>query len=454
MTLCSKHTGLLLALLLIVLLPYDGRAQEMKVLDEIVAVVGEEIILRSDVDAFVVGLLRQQQDLEYSKDLWNQALNQLINEKVLTIHAKRDTTIQVTDDQVEQALEQRIQQMTTQLGGPNRLEEIYGKSLVEIKADLREEFRDQLLADQFRSRKLRQIKITPSEVKAWFNRFPTDSLPTFPETVRLSHIVRFPAITEEARREAMEVITAIRDSIVTGRVSFEEYARLFSDDPGSAQNGGRYENMRLGEVVPEFAAVAARIPIGEISQVFETQFGLHILRVNRRLGDVIDYNHILIAFDESKADPSEAIAYLNAVRDSILTHGMPFELMARRHSEEQSSALRGGRVIDPRTGERDLVLAALGPRWQATLSGLQEGQISEPAEVELLNGRRAYHIVRLERRVPEHRVNLETDYALIEQYALREKQNRELAAWLDKLRESVYIDIRGAASESLVARRN
>lgn len=433
------------------LLPPAGQAQDRLVLDEIVAVVGEDIILRSDVDGFVLGLLRQQPNLQYSKALWKQALDQMINEKVLAIHAKRDTTIQVTDDQVEQMLEQRIQLMTSQLGGTNRLEEIYGKSVIEIKADLREEFRDQLLADQFRSRKLRQIKITPSEVEAWFNRFPTDSLPTFPETVRLSHIVRFPKITDEAREDAMQVITAIRDSILAG-ASFEEYARLFSDDPGSAENGGRYPSMSLKEVVPEFAAVASRIPIGEISQVFETPFGLHILRVNSRRGDIIDYNHILVAFDESKADPTEAIAFLHAVRDSILTHNMPFALMAKRHSEEPQSAQRGGRVLDPRTGERDLVLAALGPRWQATINGIKEGEISEPSEVDLLNGRRAYHIVRLERRVPAHRVDLDTDYAMIEQYALRDKQNRVLEEWLAELRKSVYIDIRGEASEAPLAR--
>ena len=447
----SSTSGLLCALLLSLLVALPSRAQESRVLDEIVAVVGDQIILRSDVDGFVAGLLRQQK-LPYSKDLWNDALNQMINEKVLTIHAKRDTTIQVTDAQVEQSLDQRIQQMTAQLGSQQRLEELYGKSIIEIKADLREEFRDQMLAEQLRNRKLREVKITPSEVKEWFNRFPTDSLSMFPEVVRLSHIVRFPDVSDEAREEAREIITAIRDSIVVGGASFEEMARLFSDDPGSAANGGRYESMSLKDVVPEFAAVASRAPVGQVSQVFETQFGLHILRLNKRLGDVIDYNHILIAFDESKSDPTEAIAFLTAVRDSILTLDLPFALMARRHSQEKASAMRGGRVLDPQSGERDLVLAALGPDWRTTLSNLDVGQVSEPAPVELLNGRRAYHIVKLERHTPAHRVNIDTDYELIQQYALREKQNRVLGEWYDRLRKEVYIDIRGEASNDPMAR--
>lgn len=429
-----------------------SQAQEGQVLDEIVANVGGEIILRSEVDGFVMGLMQQQKGLEYSDELWKHALDQLINEKVLAIHARRDTTLQVTDEQLEQTLDQRIDQMSRQVGGQARLEEFYGKSTVEIKADLREDFRDQLLADQFRARKLRDIKVTPSEVEEWFRQFPTDSLPTFPDVVRVAHIVRFPKVTEAAREEAREIITAIRDSILVGGASFEEMARLFSDDPGSASNGGRYESMRLSDVVPEFAAMAARANIGEISPVFETQFGLHILRVNSRLGDVIDYNHILIAFDESKADPQPAIDYLNAVRDTILTQNVPFELMAKRHSEEKSSALLGGRVTDPRSGERDLFVDALGPKWKKVLLTLKVGEISEPSEVDLLDGRRAYHIVLLQRYTPTHRVDIQTDYELIEQYALRDKQNRILNEWLQNLRKSVYIEILGEPLDPSVAR--
>ncbi len=442
----------LLGALLLSLLSIPALAQDGNVLDEIVANVGGEIILRSEVDGFVMGLIQQQKGLAYSEDLWNDALNQLINEQVLAIHAKRDTTIQVTDDQLEQTLDQRIEQMSRQIGGQSKLEEFYGKSVVELKADLREDFRNQLMADQFRSRKLRDIRVTPSEVEEWFNQFPTDSLPTFPDVVRVAHIVRFPKVTEAARRQASEIISAIRDSILVGGASFEEMARLFSDDPGSASNGGRYESMRLKDVVPEFAAMAARANIGEISPVFETQFGLHILRVNSRLGDVIDYNHILIAFDASKADPQPAIDYLTAVRDSILTYKIPFELMAKRHSEEKSSALLGGRVTDPRTGERDLFINALGPRWKSLLLNMKVGDISEPAEVDLLDGRRAYHIVLLQRMTPEHRVDIQTDYELIEQYALRDKQNRTLNAWLKELRKSVYIEVLGKPLDPTVAR--
>lgn len=289
--------------------------------------------------------------------------------------------------------------MSSQVGGRTRLEEIYGKTITQIRAELRQEFRDQLLAEQFQGRRIQRITVTPSEVRSWFNQIPTDSLPQLPEAVQVSHIVRYPKITDAARRDAREILETIRDSIVVGNSSFEEMARLFSEDPGSASRGGRYQGSRIADFVPEFASVASRIPIGEVSQIFETEFGLHILRVNERRGDVVDLNQILVRFDPRKFDPTDALNFLTALKDSIETHDLPFARLARDNSEDKSSASRGGRVLNPRTLEKNLYVESLGPRWQRTLALLDEGEISDPAEVELLDGRRAYHIVLLHRRI-------------------------------------------------------
>ena len=421
-----------------------AQAQDDQVLDEIVAVVGDNIILQSDVDGMVLGAISQQQ-MEWSQELWNEALTQLINEKVLVIHAKRDTNIVVTDQQVDQMLNAQIDQIQRQVGGQARLEELYGKSLLEVKAELREEYRDRLLADEFRRQKISGIKATPTDVRNWFDLIPTDSLPTIPDLVRVSHIVRLPVVTQEARDEAMEIISTIRDSVVAGVSSIEDMARAFSDDPGSASNGGLYEDMGLDEVVPEFAAVASRSPIGMFSRIFETQFGLHFLRVNARRGDRIDYNHILISFDDRKVDDAPARERLEVLRDSILNKGASFEALAREESEEELSKAQGGRVTDPNSGERNLYVEALGGLWQRTLESLEEGQISEPSEVMLLDGRRAWHIVRLDKRIESHRVDIETDYELIEQRALQDKQSRVMEQWMMELKQSVYIDLRGKA---------
>lgn len=441
---------LLFVILAAILAPVEARAQEGAVVDQIAAVIGDEILLRSEVDAAVMQFLRQP-NTSYTPELWSIALQQMVDEKVLQIHARRDTLIQVTDDQVEQALDSRIRQMAAQLGGQARLEAAYGQTVIEIKAEFRDDFRNQLLGEEMRRRKLQNVKVTPSEVRNWFRTIPADSLPELPEMVRVAHIVRYPVVTPESREEAHEILSAIRDSLTAGASSIEEMAELFSEDPGSASDGGRYEGMSLRELVPEFAAVASRIAIGEISQVFETQFGLHILRVNGRRGDILDYNHILIRFDESKADPAPAIAHLAAVRDSILAGELTFDQAARRNSEDAASAIMGGRVADPQSGERKLILGALGPFWQRTISGMAEGDISEPAEVELLDGRRAWHIVLLQERIPAHRLDLASDYVMIEQYAQRDKEARVMTAWLAELRDEVYIDIRTPAPGSAPA---
>ena len=447
----SLFFGFVLVLLTAVFSPVPtAQAQDEEVIDEIVAVVGEFIVLRSEVDGIVLRFL-QQQPVGYSEELWYQALNQVIDQRVLAIHAKRDTNIVISDDQLEQALNQRVDQLTAQLGGVTQVEEIYGKSTLEIKSDLREELRDQLLAEQLQGQKLNAIKITPSEIKDWFMQFPTDSLPTIPETVRLSHIVRYPTLTEEAKVFARTLVSSIRDSVLAGVITLEDAATAFSQDEGSKGNGGRYQGSRLGELVPEFAAVASRAEIGELSQVFESPFGFHVLRVNERRGDIVDFNHVLIQIDEDKADPTEALDLLAEVRDSILTHEMPFELMARRHSEEEISNKLGGRVLDLRTGERDLVLQALNFTWRSTINNIEIGDISEPAEVELLDGKRAYHIIHLQRRIPEHIVDINTDYERIEQLALQDKQNRMLEEWLDELREEVFVEMRGKAREISLA---
>lgn len=451
----ARFRLLIAVLLLAVGLSSSAAAQDQKVLDRIAAVVGDEIILKSDVDRTLRNRIQQDPQVSsYSKELWMETLNQLIDQEVLAEKAREDTTITVAEQQVNQQLDQQVQRVVQQVGSEEEVEQIYGQSILELKEDFRGDMREQLLAQQFRQRRMQDIDVTPSEVRQWFEEIPQDSLPQLPATVRLAHIVRYPKPSQDARDEAREIISAIRDSITTTDATFENMARRFSDDSGSASQGGRLQNVNLDDLVPEFAAIASRAPIGEVSQIFYNpqQSGFHILRVNERTGGTVDFNHILIRVDQSSADPQETIDYLSAVRDTLMNYEVPFELMARRHSEEDRSAENGGRVIDPRSGQRDLVLNALGPSWRSTIDTLETGEISHPTDVRLLNGEQAYHIVKLQRRMPAHRISLETDYERIKQFALQEKRSREMRKWLDRLREETYVDIRMSRDELTAAR--
>ena len=199
--------------------------------------------------------------------------------------------------------------------------------------------------------------------------------------------------------------------------------------------------------------MASRTPVGQISQAFynENQNGYHIVRVNARDGSTVDLNHILIKAPTSEERTKE---YLNAVRDTLLNEDdVSFEEMARRHSEDDRTAENGGRVTDPDQGTRDLVLKNLGPSWTRTIQNLEPGEISRPVKVQLLSGDEAFHIVRLERRVPAHRVNLDQDYNRIRQLALRDKRNRKMQEWFDQLRNEIYVDVRISKSELAAVRR-
>jgi peptidyl-prolyl cis-trans isomerase SurA len=437
----SLHLLFLTALLVgSACLPTGAHAQQT--LDRIAAVVGDQIILTSEVDQMVRRRVQQSQQ-SYSDALWMQALQDLVDQKILAEKARRDTTLTVSDQQVSNQLDLQIKRMAERAGGEEELERVYGKSILEIKETFRSDFRNQILARRLRQRRMQNIDITPSEVRQWFQEIPQDSLPTLPKTVRLSQIVRYPKATENAKQQARQLTATVRDSIVNGGASFEDMARQFSDHT-TASSGGRLGDINLDQLVPEFAAVATRTPVGDISQVFynANQEGFHILRVNSRSGSTVNLNHILIKVGPGGTNEQEVKSFLQTVRDSIVNHGKAFELMARRHSEESRSAQNGGRVTDPQSGTRDLVLDALNPSWRRTIQDLDAGEISQPTQVKLLNGDQAYHIVRLDRRTPSHRVNLEMDYERIRQLALQDKRNRKMREWTSQLRDEVYVDIR------------
>src|SRR5690606_42111516 len=244
----------------------------------------------------------------------------------------------------------------------------------EIKQLFRDDVRQQLLAQQYQGRRLRDVTVTPSEVRAWFATIPESEVPEVPELVRVAHVVKTPEPDPAARAEARRLPEALPDAIAAGQATIEELARRHTDDRGSANTGGLYERFNIRDLVPEFGLVAATMEPGELSQVFESQFGFHVMRLNARQGDVISFNHILIQVDADDLDPADAIAALTVLRDSVVVHGVPFEAIARRHSEDPYSAGRGGYLADE-AGSRDLQLDLLGQDWQATLDTLDVGEV-------------------------------------------------------------------------------
>lgn len=413
--------------------------------DRIVAIVNDRIILKSDVDGEVLNFLRQTQleggGIEFSEELWYSALQSMVDNYVLLEKAKIDSVV-VSDDLVDRNMDQRINQLIRQAGSERALEDAFGQSLLQIRADFREQFREQMIAQQVQQIKMNSISITRPEVEEFFNQIPEESIPIIPEQISLSQIVIIPPPLEDARSEARRRAEALRDSVTTYGRNFEEMARLYSEDV-SAPRGGLLPMMPLDDLVATYSAAAAALQPGGISEVVETRFGFHVIRLNQRMGDNIETNHILIRVDENLIDEQLAIDKLNAIKDSVLVHGKSFADMARLHSEDEDSKAFGGRILNPRTGSRILQLDQLEPALYRIALLLDEvGQISEPRAYNppRTDVNRAFRIVRLDRHIPEHVANLRDDYDQIREFALQQKIARVMSEWIDDLREEVYVE--------------
>lgn len=428
-------------------------SQQKQVADKIVAVVNDRIILKSDVDAEVRQYLQQaqanDQQVSFSEDLWYSALQSMVDSNVMLEQAEIDSVV-VSDDVVNRAMDNRIDQMIQQAGSEEALERALGNSIIQIRAEYRDQFREQMTTQQLQEQKMSSVEITRPEVRDFFNDIPENQLPTIPEQVELSQIVVTPPELEDARDEALRMAEALRDSVVEHGKDFEEMARKYSDGP-SASRGGLLPMMPLGDLVANYSAAASALDPGEISQVVRTDFGYHVIRLNERQGDNIETNHILIEIDDEGVDEDYAINKLEALKDSVLNHGASFRELARQHSEDETTSAMGGRIMNMQTGDRKMALSDLEPSLYRIALLLDEpGEISDPRPFTMpQTERRAYRIVRLDAHYPEHVANLEDDYSRIRDIALQRKRMRVMNDWLEDLREKIYVDIRMDMPESV-----
>lgn len=430
--------------LFILLFNLSSKAQPGEIIDQIVAVVNDHIILQSEVDQRVYEYMEGMGSDYFEEELWYQVLESLIDNYVLVEKARIDSVI-VGDDEVNRVLDQRINQLVQRAGGEQELEQAFGSTILEIKAEYRDVFRQDMVVERIRQKRMERINITRPEVVEFFNRIPQDSLPVIPESVALSQIVIVPPPRADAKQNAYNLAVQLRDSIVNHGKEIEELAQRYSDGP-TASGGGRLPMVPTSDLVAEYAAAASALDPGEISEVVETSQGFHIIRLNERSGDNISTHHILVRVKDDQIDVEFAVNKLEALRDSVLTHGRSFSALARRHSEDKNTAPAGGRLIDPQTGQRRIEIDRLDPalsRLARELRDEGEGAISEPRSFrpDQATGT-AYRIVQLREHIPQHRASLETDYDLIRNFALQQKQQMELMNWMRRVRSEVYVEYR------------
>jgi len=421
-----------IGLILILGLGTLATARSQERLDGIAAIVGDQIILRSEVSQYAFNLALQM-NLDIKKDpqkfesLQKQTLQNLIIQKILLEKAKEDT-IKVDDAQVDQMLDQQITAWTRQVGSEAKLEEYFGMPINKIRREFRDEVRNRLLVEKVQQQFMQKVTITRPEVEEFY-RTMKDSLPEMREMVNISHILMQIKARGKAREEALKKIREIRQKILNG-ADFAAMARLYSEDPGSANRGGELGFIQRGDFVPEFEKVAFSLSPGEISDVVETRFGFHIIQLIERRGEKINVRHILIRLKPTEKDAELTRKLLAAVRDSIL-HGASFEEMAKKYSDDQTTKDNGGNLGWFEVDKLQM------PEFKEAIKNLKPGEISEPFRTQY-----GYHIVKLNAKREAGKLTLDRDWQQIEQMALNYKRSKKFKEWVDTLRKQTYIDIK------------
>ncbi len=416
--------------ILTILLSINISAQE--VLDEIVAIVDNDIILASELQ-FQVNLWAAQNKVDPSNpDLKNRVLNSLIDEKLLYAQAELDSIV-VSNEEIERQLDYQMNYFIQQYGSKENMEQVYGMSLERIKRESREETRKQMMAQKVREQKFGLIDITRREAEEFFTDYK-DSLGVIPEKYSLSHIFINPKAGEKVKKKSKEFISSLLDSIKNG-ADFAELAKKHSDDPGSAALGGDLGTVKRGVFYPEFESAAFALLPGEISKIVETPVGYHIIELLDRRGESIHTRHILIKIKTDDDSDLKAIELLTELRDSILSGKESFAYYARKFSDDKETASRGGELGTFEIGQLDKSLLN-------HVSKLKKDEISFPKRLELDKNSYGFHIIKLLKRTNEHLPSLDEDYEDIRRLAEYSKKQKLYTKWLEELRDNIYWEIK------------
>ncbi len=412
-----------------------------QMLDQVVAVVGSKIVLLSDI---------QQRYMEYvAENMVNnnsrcQILEDYMFEKLLLAEAEKDTTMVVSDAQVDEELNKRMEHFVSQFPTKEKFEANYGKTVEQFKEEYRPDVKDLLLSEQMRNKIIEGITISPEEVRKYFESIPKDSVPDMNSQVEIGIITKMPIITDDEDAVAKQKCQDLRERVIKGE-SMATLAILYSADPGSAHNGGEYKNIKRGEFVPEFDKVAFGLADGEISDVFKTPFGYHFIQLEKRHGQFVDLRHILIMAKVSDADLQNCADTLNIISKIMRKDSLSFAEAAAKFSDDKNTKFSGGLLTNPQTGLTRFDMNQIGQidaSLAFTLNDMKIGDISSPQPFSTPDAKQGYRLIYLKNRTKPHKANLVDDYQQIQAAALSRKQQKVIADWINrKLKEGIYVHI-------------
>lgn len=430
--------------LLLILISFSAvQLEAQQVIDKVIAIVGKHPLYLSDYETY-----RLEKEKETPGANKCKAFEELLYSKLLLAQADRDSVV-VSDAEVETELDKRLTYYINMFGGDEaKFEAFYGKRTNVFKDDMRDDVRDQLVAQKMRSHITGEIKLTPSEVKQYYNSLPADSLPIVNTELQIAHIVKMPPVNEKAKKDARAAIESYRERVLKGE-SMSVLAALYSEDPGSAKNGGRYESVMRGMMVPEFDAVAFRLKRGEISEVFETSYGYHFIELIARKGESVDLRHILIAPKMTQLDVLNAKMKLDSIHKEIIDGKISFEEAAKKFSDDKETRQNGGLLINPMNGTtkwENEEISQMDQNLVLVFDKMSIGDVSTPVQYTTQDGKPGYRILTIISRTDPHKINYKDDYAKLLQMATFDRQRKLIREWIEKRSKLTYIKIDPAYS--------
>ncbi len=416
-----------------------AQSQPKKVVaDKIAAVVGDRIILQSDITNSILDIARQGGTVPPNAECL--LMEQAIVSKVLMLQAEKDS-LPVTDDEVEAELDQKIRYYINQMGSQEALEEVAGKSIYQIKDDARESVKEQKLSGAMQRKIVDNVRITPNEVKAFFDKIPTDSLPFFESELEICQIISYPKASRDLEQYIVGEMNNYKRQIETKITSFDALAKKVSEDPGSKERGGQYQiNRNEKSWDPIFMSTAFRLKEGDISAPVKSKFGYHIIQMVQRNGDDAIVRHILRIPPVTDDEIKQASKKLDSVRSNILAGKISFNGAASKYSDDESAKFAGP-CITNRDGSTYVTIDALDKDMVGMLGKMKISDISKPTPYADEQGKKGVRIVYLKSRSEPHRMNLRDDYSRISQFALEEKKAKAMEKWLATKLATYYINV-------------
>ncbi|HXI00487.1 MAG TPA: peptidylprolyl isomerase [Sphingobacteriaceae bacterium] len=415
---------------------------QKKSLDKIAAVVGNTIILQSDLEMQYAQYIAQGGDANNNADIRCYYLQQILSQKLLSQQAIIDS-VTVTEDQIGSEIDRRLRTMITRAGGQERLEEFLNRSVLQYKEEIRPDIREQLVANKMQGTITENVSVTPLEVRRFFESIPVDSLPYYNTEVEVGEIVVYPKLTKAEKETFHDRAEALRLRVKGGE-NFETLARLYSQDPGSAAEGGDLGFFDRTAMAKEFTAMSFKLKAGELSPVFETEFGFHVLQVVERRGEQVRVRHMLIKTDAPAASLERSKAHIDSIYTDVVNKKIDFATAASLLSDNNETKYNGGMLLNAENVQNRTTYIPsdkLEPQVFLTIDTMKVGSYSKPELFTSQRGGQGYRFLYLKSKTVPHRASLDQDLPKLKEAAYDDKISRTVSEWFEKKRKETYIRI-------------